>query len=82
MGIVHKNEEDYGRNYTITWGEFKGTNVVVIELEKNVEVRTSDEFLFRGKCVTHTREAIQGVKKLADIFTHNNMLDMCKREKS
>ncbi len=42
-------------------GEFTGGDVVLMELEKKVEVRVGDAFFFRGECIANKREAVQGV---------------------
>jgi hypothetical protein len=53
-----------------------------MKLEKKVEVRACYAFFFRGGCTAHRREAVQGVRGLADFFTHKNVLDWCDKEKS
>jgi hypothetical protein len=63
-GIVRKDVKDYGKNCAVPWGEFTAGNVVLMELEKMVKVRVGDAFLFRGKWIAHTREAVQGVRGL------------------
>ncbi len=47
-----------------------------------MEVRACYAFFFRGGCTAHRREAVQGVRGLADFFTHKNVLDWCDKEKS
>ncbi len=55
---------------------------MLMELEKKVEVRAGDAFIFRGECIAHKSEAVQGVRRLADFFTHKNVLNWCENEKS
>jgi hypothetical protein len=69
-GIVHKDAKDYGMNCAVPWGEITGGNVVLMELEKKVEVRVGDAFFFRGECLAPKREELQGVRGRADFFTH------------
>ncbi len=80
-GIVHSNAKNYGMNCAVPRGEFTCKNVVMMELE-NVEVRAGDAFFFRVECVAHKRDEVWGVRGLADVFTHKNVLDCCEKEKS
>jgi hypothetical protein len=41
-----------------------------MELEKKVKMRAEDSYSLRGKCIAYKREAVQGVRGLADFFTH------------
>jgi hypothetical protein len=79
--MVHKDAKDYGMNCAAPQGELTGGDVVLMELEKKVEVNAGDAYIFRGECITHKRGAIQGVRGLADFFTHKNVLDWCDKEK-
>ncbi len=44
---MHKDAKNYRMNCAVPWGEFTGEDVVLIELEKKVEVRAGDT-LFSG----------------------------------
>jgi hypothetical protein len=46
-----------------------------MEREKEVKVRAGNAFIIRGKCIAHGREEVQGVRWLADFFTHRNVLN-------
>ncbi len=81
-GMVHKDAKDYRTNCAVPWGEFTGGDVVLMELEKKVEVRAGDAFFFRGECIAHKKEVVQGVRGVADFFTHKNVLNWCDTEKS
>ncbi len=81
-GKVHKDAQDYGVNCTVPLGEITCGNMVLMELVKKVEVRASDAFFFWGEYIAHKREAVQGVRGLADFFPHKNVLDLCDKEKS
>ncbi len=81
-GMVHKDAKDYEMNCAVPWGEYTGVDVVLMELEKKVEVRAGDAFIFRGECIAHMREAVQGVRGLADFFTHKNVLVGCEKRRS
>ncbi len=50
-GIVHKEAKDYRINCAVPWGEYTAGDVVLIDLEKKVEVRVDDAFIFRGECI-------------------------------
>jgi hypothetical protein len=39
-----------------------------MEPEISVEVRVGDAFFFRGECIAHKREAVQGAMGLAVFF--------------
>jgi hypothetical protein len=67
---VHKYAKDFGMNCAVPWGEFTGGDVVLVELEKKVEVRAEDAFCFRGECIAHKQEEVQGVRGLADFSSH------------
>ncbi len=75
QGMVYKDAQDCGMNCAVPQGELTGVDAVLIELEKKVEVRAGDTFLYRGGCIAHKREAVQGVIGLADCFTHRNVLN-------
>jgi hypothetical protein len=47
-----------------------------------VEVKAGDAFFFRGECIAHKREAVQGVRGWADYFTHKNVLSWYYKAKS
>ncbi len=81
-GMVHKDVKDIGINCAELWGEFTRGDVVLMELEKKVEVRAGDAFFFRGECIAHKREAVQGVRGLADFFMHKNVLNRYDKAKS
>jgi hypothetical protein len=51
-------------------------------VEKKVLVGAGDEFFFREECIAHETEVIEGVRGLADFFTHKNVLDWCEKEKN
>ncbi len=80
--MVHKDAKDYGMNCAVPWGEFTGGDVVLMVLEKKVEVRAGDALFFRGGGIAHKREAVQEVRGLADFFTHKNVLDLSEKKKS
>jgi hypothetical protein len=50
-GMVHKDVKDFGMNCAVPRGEFTGGDVVLMELEKRVEVRAGDAFFFRGSAL-------------------------------
>ncbi len=79
--MLHKDIKDYGMNCAVPWEEFTGGDVVLIELEKKVEMRVGDAFFFRGECIAYKREAVQGVRGLTDFFTHNNVLNWYDKAK-
>jgi hypothetical protein len=67
--IVHKEAKDDGMNCAVPWGGFTGGDVVLMELEKKVEVRAGDAFFFRGECIAYKWEVVQGVRVIADFCT-------------
>ncbi len=81
-GMVHKDAKDFGMNCAVPWGNFTGGDVVLLELKMKVEVKAGDAFFFRGDCLAHKREAVQGVRGLADIFTHKNVVSWYDKAKS
>jgi hypothetical protein len=50
-GMVYKDVKDFGMNCAAPWGEFTRGDVVLMELEKKVEVRAGDAFFFRGSAL-------------------------------
>jgi hypothetical protein len=58
-GMVYKDEKDFGMNCPVPRGEFTGGDVVLMELERKVEVRVGGAFFFRGESIAQNREAVQ-----------------------
>jgi hypothetical protein len=48
-GVMDKDGDKYGINSSVPWGECAGGDVVLIALEKKVEVRAGDAFFFLRK---------------------------------
>jgi hypothetical protein len=80
--MVYKDAKDFKMNCAVPWGEFTRGDVVLMEMEKKVQVQVGDAFFFREECIAHKREAVQGVQGLADFFTHKNVLNWYDKAKS
>jgi hypothetical protein len=72
-GMVHKDAKDFGMNCAVPGWDFTGGDVVLMELEKKVEVRAGNAFFFRGECIAYRREAVQKVRGLVTFFMHKNV---------
>ncbi len=72
-GMADKDVEAYKMNWAAPYRGFTDGYVVLMELDRKVEVRAGNGFFFSGECIAHTREAVQGVRRLADIFTYKNV---------
>jgi hypothetical protein len=81
-GVAHKDAKDSGMNCAVLWGELTRGDVVLMELEKKLEVKMVDAFFLRGECIAHKRETVQRVRGVADIFTKKNVLNWYDKAKS
>ncbi len=56
--------------------------MVLMKLEKKVEMRAGKAFSSGGEYIAQKREVVKGVRGLANFFTHKNVLDWCEKKKS
>lgn len=77
---LHLDGKDYSLSCLIPWGEFKGGNLVLVQLGLKVEIRPGDAFFFRSSHIVHQLDEVEGTRGVVTLFSHTNTFTWADRQ--
>jgi hypothetical protein len=78
---LHRDEKDYGLSCLVPSGEYKGGNLVLVQLGIKVELRPGDAFFFRSAHIVHLIEEPKGTRGVVTLFSHANTFTYIDRKR-
>ena len=81
---IHQDLGDHGYNCVVPWGEYKGGELILWQLEMAVELWPGDAFFFIGSLIAHNIQGVKGVQHSIDLFCDNMVLswkDKCDEKR-